>query len=195
MKKIALLFIFTLLLVTPVFAQEDDNVVDKAPEITDVEGLRAEFKQYIQSAENREIKFEMILKSNLDSDRVKITWSLTTLSGNGAIFVNPAQTIKYITIKKGETYTFPITILPTGKGVVELLGKAQSFKAGESFTVTAKKEFATNIQQEILPITSEFRSQKLLVMLKNFLIFVVLVVAGIYLLLKGSKWFKRWLNK
>lgn len=194
MKKFIFTLLFLFILTNPVIAQ-DENVQDQAPVINDVEGLRAEFKQYTQDPESKEVKFELVLKSNLDSDRVRVTWSLMTLDGKGSVFKDPSQSIKFINIQKGQNYTIPITIIPTGKGEVQLLGKVESFKAGATFTVTASKVYASNTIQEILPLTNDYVSARRNVLLKNIAIFVGLFALTIFIFIRGTKQFKIWLNK
>lgn len=189
---VVLIFAFSFL---PVYAQEEENVEDQAPVIVDVEGLQAEFVQYTQDPASKDATFEMVLHSNLDSDRVRISWTLTTLEGSGAVFKDKSQVTTFLTIQKGQTYNIPITITPTGKGEIELLGKAESFKAGEAFTVTVKKVFETNSAGEILPLTQEYKSQRTLNLLKNVVIFMVSFLIILFLLFKGFKWFKKWLKK
>jgi|SRR5690606_3338268 len=197
MKSLILIILFTIsALALPVSAQsETDLNQDQAPEIKDVPGLRAEFKQYTQDPESKEIKFEMILKSNLDSDRVRVTWTLTTLSGRGAVFKTPTEATRNIEIEKGQTYTIPITVVPTGQGAIELLGTVESFKADATFTVTVKKIFGTNASLEVLPITQEYIQARTMVIIRNIVIFAALFVAITVFGLKGLKRFSRWLNE
>lgn len=186
--------LFALLTPSHIFAQ-DENVIDQAPVINDVPSLRAEFKQYTQDPTSKEAKFEIVLKSNLDSDRVQISWTLTTLSGSGAVFKDKALAKSFINIKKGQNYNKSIVIIPSGKGEIELLGKIESFKAGETFVVTVKKIFATNIQGEILPLTQDYIADRRGVLIRNIIIFIVAVIAFVYLLKKGIVLFKKWLKK
>src|SRR5688500_16466537 len=56
---------------------EEELIQEDAPaEIDDFSGLRAELNQYTQDASSKEVTFEMVLKSNVDSDRVRVTWEL-----------------------------------------------------------------------------------------------------------------------
>jgi hypothetical protein len=167
---------------------------DRAPVIDDVEGLRAEFRQYTQSFDTKEMRYEMVLHSNLNSDRVKITWYLTTLDGRGAIFKDKSEAIRYIEIKRGEAYSIPITIIPTGRGEVELLGVVESFRAEATFTVTVKKVFATNSLGEILPLTSDYQTSKGLIVIRNILIYLCGFVFIIFGSIKGAVYFRRWLR-
>jgi hypothetical protein len=173
---------------------QDSNALfnsDQQPQIVDVEGLRAEFKQYTQNPDSKVVRFEMTLKSNIDSDRLKITWELKGVSS----FVDETKKIVYGAVKKGESYVVPIEIIPRSYGVTELYGKVEAFKAENSYLVTVRKNFASNENAEVLPITDEFNSAKNLSLVKNigFAIvgFTILVIFGLF----GFKKFKNWLNK
>lgn len=181
--------------VSPVYAQTDESVQDQKPVIVDVEGLRAEFIQETQDPASKDATFKMVLDSNLNSDRVKISWTLTTLEGNGAVFKDKTKVVSYMTIAKGQTYTIPITITPVGKGEFELLGKAESFKAGEAFTVTAKKVMKTNATKEILPLSDDYKSKRMLNAVKDLVLVVAIIAGSIFLAVKGFKWFRKWLKK
>jgi hypothetical protein len=164
---------------------------DQAAEIKDVEGLRAEFKQYTQSPDSKEVKFEMILKSTIDSDRVKITWSLS-----GASLFAPGQLeTRNIKVAAGQSYSIPITIIPAGYGITELFGKAEAFKPDSTYLVTVRKNFASNQSSEILPLTDDYNNSKTLSLVRTILI-VIVILAGVLLGgFFGVKRFSKWLNK
>ncbi len=198
MKKfliITVLIVSATFLSFRVFAQTDASTdpfqSDQAPVIQDVEGLRADFNQETQDPESKQVTFEMILKSGIDADRVKITW---TLQGSSK-FVNDTDATKDITIQSGKTYSIPITILPTGYGVTELRGQAEAFKADGSYLVLVRKNFASNASQEVLPLTAEYNQAKTLSIVKTVvivaIIFVILAI-GAFL---GFKKFAKWLNR
>src|SRR5260221_14128550 len=107
--KSLLLLVTIILIAIPgiVYAQTDLKNQDQAAQISDVEGLRAEFKQDVEDPSTKIVKFTMVLKSNIDSDRVRITW--TTLGPNFITQDNPYViqsnvAIGNIVIAKGQTY-------------------------------------------------------------------------------------------
>lgn len=159
--------------------------------IEDVEGLRAEFKEYTQDPESKKVKYEMILNSQIDSDRVKITWSLR----GSSTFVDKAQATKNITVQKGKSYSISIEVLPSDKGVTELVGKAEAFTINGNFVATVRKNFATNSDLEVLPLTDAYKQSKSISTVKNVLItsvFMVAIAAGLYF---GFKKFRVWLER
>ncbi|MEO6729547.1 MAG: hypothetical protein ABIM99_06525 [Candidatus Dojkabacteria bacterium] len=158
---------------SPIYAQEAASA-DKPAEIKDFDGLRAEFKQETQDPDSKNITFNMILKSNINSDRVRIDW---TLSGTSKL-LNDKDKTKTLSIKQGETYTIPITITPTSEGVTEIYGTAQSVNVDSSFLVTVRKNFAFNNSLEVLPITSEYTTARTLSIVKS-IVLVLLVASAI----------------
>jgi hypothetical protein len=196
LKKVSLIILIMIITPMTLLAQDSSNYdEDVAPEINDVEGLRADFKQHTQNPENREITFEMILDSNLDSDRVKITWELRTLKGSGAVFLDPNDAVEYITIQKGRSYTLPITIVTTTEGVIELTGKAESFRAEATFLVSVRKTFGTNKAGEVKPVTQEYLQARTVMNVKNVILGILIVIAIMMTGIFGFKKFVKWLNK
>jgi hypothetical protein len=196
LKKVSLIILIMIITPMTLLAQDSSNYdEDVAPEINDVEGLRADFKQHTQNPENREITFEMILDSNLDSDRVKITWELRTLKGSGAVFLDSNDAVEYITIQKGRSYTLPITIVTTTEGVIELTGKAESFRAEATFLVSVRKTFGTNKAGEVKPVTQEYLQARTVMNVKNVILGILIVIAIMMTGIFGFKKFVKWLNK
>ena len=198
--KSLLLLVTIILIAIPgiVYAQTDLKNQDQAAQISDVEGLRAEFKQDVEDPSTKIVKFTMVLKSNIDSDRVRITW--TTLGPNFITQDNPYViqsnvAIGNIVIAKGQTYNIPITIGILGDGVNELVGKAEAFKADSTYIVTVRKNYATNADSEVLPITDQYNSVKTGNTIKNVLIVVLIVAAILTAGFFGLKAFLKWLDK
>jgi len=198
-----LLLIFVSLL-SPAFAQEAESTdpltdteedklfeEDRPAEITDVQALRAEFKQYTQDPSSKIAKFEMILKSNIDSDRIRVTWTIKGVSNA----VNEAQLNLTLGVKKGGVYTLPVEVVPITTGVTEIYGKAQAFGADANVVATVRKNFASNSNGEILPLTEDFNSKKNMNLIINILkiVFVVLLLSmiGLFALKKAKVWYKK----
>ncbi|MEP7104036.1 MAG: hypothetical protein ABI721_04990 [Candidatus Dojkabacteria bacterium] len=181
-KILFLTFLFPLILPFHLSAQDTINT-DIPAEIKDFEGLRAEFKQQIQDPESKNVTFTMVLKSNINSDRVKIEWSVTGASK----IVNQSEQRKNLDIKEGQTYNISITVTPTGEGVSEVYGTAQSVNVDSSFLVTVRKNFGSNNDLEVLPISTEYQSAKTFVAIKNIVIVVVLIGIGVALAFLGFR--------
>lgn len=196
MKKflitIALLFLSALPF-AKISAQDltDPSDPGQAPVIEDVPGLRAEFRQYIQDPDSKQIKFEMILHSGIDSDRVRINW---TLIGSSQ-FVDQTQAIRTISVQAGKSYSIPITVTPSGYGVSELRVKAEAFKAANSYLVSIRKNYGSNSSREILPITAQYNQVKIIALVKTLLTVILVLMIVVFMALVGFKRFVRWLNR
>lgn len=164
---------------------------DKPAVVEDVPGLRAEFVQGTQSPWSKEIKFEMKLKSGIDSDRVKITWTLTGPSN----FPDTSLTSRSAVIEAGKDYSIPIVVKPVNAGVNELIGKVEAYKADGIYVVTVRKNFATNSAGEVLPLTNEYKSAKTMRLVIIIVGGAVGSIFGIFALFFGFKKFVKWLNK
>ncbi len=165
-------------------------------EIKDVPGLKAELKQYVQDPKSKAVKFEMILTSNVDSDRVRIVWEVKGKSK----FAPNSRTTYQTKIAKGGKYSIPIEVIPasgpnsTEIGVSELFGKVEAFELGESFVVTVRKNFASTSDGEILPITDDYRAAKrnqTLMSIGFYIILALAIVGGSAIAIKiFLKWFR-----
>lgn len=191
--KLKLLLSACILTLIPfnVYAQEVDIYQENQEvEIIDVEGLRADFKEYTQNPESKEIVYELILKSGIDSDRVKITWSIKGVSK----FKEGQQSVINTTVFKSQSYTFPITLIPQGYGVSELQAKVEAFKADSSYLVTVRKNYASNESSEVLPLTDEYTQARTLSIIKNVVIVLIAVVIALILGFFVLKRFVKWYN-
>lgn len=193
--KSCLILAALLLLPTNVLAQQtqpsDLFNQNESPVIQDVEGLRAEFKQYTQDPATKIVKFEMILTSDIDTDRLKVTW---TTSGPN-VFADTTQATVVATIEKGKTYTIPIELKVLGYGVNELFGKAEAVKPDSTYIATIRKDFASNESGEVLPLTEDYNQQKTLNTIKNIVLVVVIVAVILIGGFFGLKRFIKWLDK
>ncbi|MBE2280767.1 MAG: hypothetical protein IAE91_10275 [Ignavibacteriaceae bacterium] len=177
---------------------QDLTTQSQEAEIQDVDGLRAEFKEYTQSPSTKKIKFEMILKSNIDSDRVRITW---TTAGANVFEEQKGYTIEgttargNIAIRKGETYSIPIEVTVTGSAVNELFGKAEAFLAESTYIATVRKNYASNVEGEVLPITDAYSQSKTQNTILNIFVIIISVIIVLALLYLGLKLFLKWLDK
>ncbi len=198
-KKSLLTIVLLLTLFVPiVISAQDLTTQSQQPEIQDVEGLRAEFKEYTQDPASRKIKYEMVLKSNIDSDRVRVTWTTT---GANVFEAQSGYTIEgttargNISVKKGQTYTIPIEVTVTGEAINELFGRVEAFLASSTYVATVRKNYASNAEGEVLPLTDQYNQAKT----QNTILNVVVIVIVIALILVGLfvalKLFLRWLDK
>jgi hypothetical protein len=163
---------------------------DKEVEITDVQSLKADFKQYTQDPDSKIVKFEMILTSQINSDRLRITWTVSGISKP----VDDNQLTTVLDIKAGQTYTIPIEVTPTGYGVSEVYGKAQAFGADSNVIATVRKNYASNEMGEILPITDDYKNKKLFNLVFSIIKLILILVFVFIGIFFGFKKFTKWYN-
>lgn len=204
-KKSSKVLIYTFLFLIPIvffnvtsLNAQDINQADQQVQISDVEGLRTEFKQYTQSPSTKTIKFEMILKSNIDSDRVRIVW---TTSGPNFIpeqegyVVNLTSARKDIVIEKGKSYVIPIEITVLNTGVNEIFGRAEAFTAESAYIATVRKNYGSNPDGEVLPLTDEYNRAKTLNTILNIVVIILIIVVILAIGFILLKKFLSWLDK
>jgi hypothetical protein len=198
-KLTVTLVIFALITMQPVVAQDilelrerEDELAseDEPADVQNSQALTAEFIQYTQSPSSKVARFEMVLTANETSNRVRVTWEVR----GSSIAVKEEQLVMNFRVEKGLTYTIPIDIKPVNQGVTEVYGVARMFGVDSSSVTTVRKNFATNENLEILPLTDEYKQSKLLGTVWNIAKIIILLVVVILGGFFGLKGFARWYN-
>lgn len=170
---------------------QEQMTTDQAPEIIDTSALRAEFKAYTQDPKSKVVRFEMILKSQIKSDRVTVQWAVTGTSR----VVDGFKTRTDLSVEPGKTYTIPIEVRTTGFGISEVYGKAEAFQAEGSSIATVRKTYFVNESGEVLPITADYTSKKNMSLVIDILIWIGIAIVAIVGGLIGFRFFVKWFNK
>lgn len=170
-------------------SEEEDLFNENRPaDINDTSKLRATFVENIQRPSDKVIRYELVLTTAVSSDRVKVTWETLGIVD----IVNPNQLENTVTVQAGNTYRFPLDVRPTGQGVSEIKGIAELFEADARSLAFVRKNFASNANGEVLPLSDNYNAAKLryqsFVLLRNGVL-LTLVIAGGYF---GSKKFISW---
>lgn len=178
----------------------------ESKQIINAKGLRIDLKENTQDPETKIVRLDMIIYSDIDSDRVKITW---TLKGN-ARFVNEKERIQAISIRKNNVYKISVNIIPTGVnnegfGVTEVLGDIEAFFVNTSVVASARKIIFSNINGEVIVLKErngesiveppdEYLNAKNLINIRNILtaIIVIFVISATGFF--GYKAFIKYLN-
>jgi hypothetical protein len=164
---------------------------DQPAQVEATKELRAEFKQYTQDPRSKKIRFEMILKPTITSERVEIQWAIRGVS----TATKDAKLKGFLRVKAGETYRIPIEVVPTTNGATEIYGRAQVFEADSNIVATVRKNFASNIKGEVLPISSEYKNLKSRYQLMQYALYAVVLFAVIFGGFFGLRMFIHWLDK
>lgn len=197
----SLLFLILNLVPATILAQETESSEgvqvteeiseDKSLVIKSAKGLRAEFEEEVQEPGSKEKTYKMILYSDITSRRVKITWLLDGVSK----FKNPSEAERVMDVDVGGIYTLAITVIPTQSGTTELLGLAESVQADSTLVTSVRKNFASNANREIIPLTDEYKSAKTIYTIIFILQRAVIAVVAIIALWFGFKYFVKWYNR
>ncbi len=179
---------------------ELEQSVDKQPVIIDFEGLRLTLNQQDQNPGNRFIKYDLTIKSNIESDRIQLTWNVTGRSvpveWNGEIFdyTDPPEFTEVLNLKVGEQATRSITVLPRGLGLSKVVAVVEAFEIDGTRVATASKTFASDSQGVLLFAESSQNVTNVLYYARLIgiviLTIIVLLIAGFF----GYKQFHKWLN-
>lgn len=197
-KAFIVMLLATMLLPHTISYAQDLTTQSQSPVIQDVDGLRAEFKEYTQSPATKKVKYEMVIKSNIDSDRVRIAWTVTGPSAfeaqdNYSIDGNTAR--RNISIRKGQTYVIPIEVTVATEGITELFGRVEAFLAESTYIATVRKNFASNKEGEVLPLSNEYNQAKTMNTILNIVVILIAVAAILAALFYVIKLFIKWLDK
>lgn len=203
LSQIILIFFTLLVSINPLNAQPVNEIVldpeapeseqvDKAPEIEDSPELKVDFKQHTQDPETKIIKFEITVTPNFTSDRVRIDWSI---SGTSKAVDESTLTIARTTLRSGVPQSFSIEVIPTRLGISEVLAKVTAVKVDGSIISTARKNYVTTDDKEVLPITDEYRQRQITNLITRIIIYIFVAIVVLFGGFFGLRWFIRWLNK
>jgi len=171
--------------------EEQLRTVGEEAEIIDMVGLRADFKQNTQDPSSKIVRFEMLLTSNVQSDRVKVQWGIRGDSS----YVDESQREIDFSVEPGRTYSIPLEVIPLSNGITEVYGRAQVFGAESNLVATVRKNYASNINREILPLTDEYKSALTQNTIQNILIYIVILIVAAVLGVIGLKEFAKWYKR
>lgn len=156
--------------ILPASAQE--NLISPSPtDETNVNDISIKLSKGEQSPMNKEVDLIATIDSNVDSDRVIVKWTLTP-----QIYLadKNASEEQIITISKGVQST-RIRVKAAYGGKSEIEVNVTAVKADVNYIASDKMEVEFNDSLEILPLTDEYKKNKLiyqLVMLLASLIFI-----------------------
>ena len=191
-----LFFFFALFVLTSFFifipnisAQEDlikDESLDNS--IRNQGNIEVELIQNTQDPKTKKIKFDLVIKPTITSDRVKVEWNVTGVSGLDPSYSNSFET----KVVAGNIYIYSVEIVPTKAGITELIATIRINHKSQNIVSTKRKTFASNFEREAVPITKEYSDAKTIMYITDviFLVFVVGLVGGAGYL--GYKFFIKW---
>ena len=196
-KKLIIVLILFFLVTYPVKSQdlhekqEELNENSQPPIISNSQSLQIKLKQNLQNPSNKNVTFEMIITSKVNSDRVRVSWTVQGVS----IALDKKALNKDIAVRKDQTYSIPITIQPLYKGVSEVFASVRIVDADTSQVATVRKNFASNSYGDVLPITNEYRQAQILNLVWIVTRIILLIIFVIFIIFFGFKKFVKWYKK
>lgn len=191
--KFALISLVFLSFSSPLSAQEN-AVTQNMDEISE---LKAELITQIQDPVSKIVEFNLKLNSNIDSDRVKLTWTSTgpnTYAEGQNYSLAGLNASGELRISKGQSYSVPVSLKIHGSGVNELIGKVEIFLTEGTKVVTVRTNFGSNTDGEVLPITEAYTQAKNLNTVKNIVTIIVIIIFVLISGYFGLKRFLKWLD-
>ncbi len=208
MKSIVLALLLLPIFILPINAQElrlenDPETemlieADQPTETTSTQDLEVDLIQNTQNPANRNVTFELVIDSKVNSDRVRIVWDVRGVSA----VINKDQEEVILTVRDGQRYVLPFTIRPTGVGGTEVSATARVVGAGSAQVASVRKNFASNAYGDVVEIVdntvripSDYRQAQTVYYLTRFSLYTVGGIVGIVGLFIGFKKFVRWYKK
>ncbi len=186
--------VFTLTIIV-FFAQSLGSVraqeaVSTDPVIKDVAGLRLQLVEHTQDPSSQQVKFELVIYSQIDSDRVQVTW---TVKGSGKLNNESKQTIAKI--ESGKVYRAEALVQPQAQGTIELSAKVEAFAADGIRLSTASQTIGVYPSREIFPITANYRIAQIALVLRAISAVGIILILGFFLAKFAYKLFRKWLDR
>ncbi|MCS7317401.1 MAG: hypothetical protein NZZ41_03650 [Candidatus Dojkabacteria bacterium] len=171
-------------------------------------GLTLNLIQYTQNPENKKVRFEVEIRSDINSDRVEIRW---ILDGN-VRYADPSQKKQILSVTKNSIHKRSIEVIPTGTnedgiGISQVMVEVEAFFVNSSILSTDRKTFLSNKQEEVvviktndkgeryLDLPDEYIHQKNILILRNIVTIITITLLVSIIGYFGIKKFIRYLNK
>ncbi len=192
---IATLGLFLVVLVLPIgaLAQQvaDQTTQDQTPVIQDVQGLRLQIAQHTQDPYTKEVRLDVIVYSQITSDRVQVVWTINGVSR----LVSPDNGIATLSVVPNTYYVTSAIISPQGIGNTQIVARVQAFQADGAYISTASKNIASQANRDLFPSTPQYVAAQIALAVRGFaafaLIVIILIVLGYLIFLQFKKWLDR----
>jgi hypothetical protein len=186
-SSLLVLLILASTLWLPVYAQPIE--FDSEVKVQDVEGIQLQLIQNTQDPGSKHVKFDLVIASQVTSDRVQVRWEVTgkseLVSGGGT------TTLRVV---PNEIYTVPLVVWPREFGVTNVKAFVEAFQVDGTRVATASQTFGSYEDGEVFPPTDDHNLVKTLFFARTFaLIAVAAFIAAVGGML-GWKWFRKWYN-
>lgn len=188
MRKFLLVTIIFLSLISsaPVYAQSDD---ESGVKITNGDGFQVQLHQYTQDPGDNTIKFDFIIFSLIDSDRVQVTWNV---SGVSQVIGSREQSL---TVKKGNVYRSSIVVRPRQLGVTDVAVRVEAFGISGNHISTASTLLGSYTSGELINQDENYLLVKIIYTVRSLLVILLIITVIVLISLYGYHRFRVWLQK
>lgn len=199
-KLVSVLFLFGLVasgLPVVVSAQQEqtqEELTEQAEQdevvIKDVEGLRLQVAEQTQNPETQEIIFDIVVYSQIRSDRVTMTWNISGVSQ-----LQSEERRLDFKLDPGDIKRFQIVVRPRRRGISQLNITIEAFEAQGTFLATASQPIYSYDGGLRLPVTGQFQTLQLVSSVKGIANTLLQVTIVLLVLRLGYGIFQAWLNR
>jgi len=185
-KIFAIIFLISLFAFQPVsfVIAENGNDTTTAPTTTSTtsgdtqalsQDLDVTLSYGVQDSPSKEFDLIATITSNIDSDRVIVEWTTPIAFA----FTDQYQfSIQQTTVAKGETKVLRARVKPDQGGINKVEVKITAVKADVNYISSDSKEITLNDSKEIIPLSKEYKKDKLINQVINA-IAIILVLAAV----------------
>ena len=174
LKKITIALFTFLMFVSPysVFAQttlenteqQEDNSLESTSGLFTVELMSD-----TQSAWNKSVPLIIRFRSNIDADRVEISWDAPT-----GVKINRSHP-QFISVKKGEVYSYRANLLPQTAGLYNIAGNVTVWQHNTNYTTSSSINIRFDDQLMVSPQSAGYAGA---VIVKYIIIFFLILIAS-----------------
>jgi hypothetical protein len=174
-----------------VWAQEAsiETMEEQPAVIQDVEGLRLQIVQHTQDPQSKEVRLDVVVYSQITSDRVQVVWSV---SGVSRLLTSDVMSLS---VEPDKSYVVSAFIVPQGFGTTQVLARVQAFQADGTYISTATKTIGSLATQEVVPVTTQYRVAQIVLFIRTFALVVLLLILVVILAIAGFIRFKKILDR
>ncbi len=190
LKKI-LPIILLLVLLTPNLVHAQESMEFEPPKIViqDTEGLKVQLVTHTQNPDDKTVRLELVIYSQIQSDRVQISWE-----SNGVVEILSDVT-ETLSLVPNQTYTTFIIVRPRFFGVSTITAKVEAFEAQGTYTATASLTIGSYTDGSVFPVTSEFLTAQTVNTINKLMKLVFWGYVLVFALYFAYQQYKRFLKK
>lgn len=193
-KVLVALFVVLMTALVPAIAwgqaaSEQMPTEEVLPTIKDNSQLQLALVHATQNPDTKDITYELLIYSQIASDRVQVSWRVT---GNTQL-ITPSNTPAF-SMAKDSVRRVKVTVRPRSNGLSNIAFTVQIFEARGTVVSTANQDIFTTRDGTVFPVTPSYQTLQFVGIARSVaqaVLTLALLVFGLYILYRI---FSRWLN-